>query len=215
MQNGEKRTRCGCRLHPAVQLSKLTYQPPFGPPGAPLPFLHGDHVTDASGTGMVQTELLSRHKTALRLRVSSLRLFIGHQAWCTRRRPTASTTLSCAGGTTSTCGTTTVCCVWTNYCVQVSCLFVRSINCDVNPSRPVTSTGTFTPDAPADLAGLPIGTKGTARILELLQQSGLLVAHRPYKHRYPYDWRTKKPVILRYGLVWPCNEQNGYQLTTR
>ena len=38
--------------------------------------------------------------------------------------------------------------------------------------------------------------------LELLQDSGNLVHEHDYVHRYPHDWRTKKPVILRATKQW-------------
>ena len=57
--------------------------------------------------------------------------------------------------------------------------------------------GTFAGNAPAGLAKLGLWTDGTRRILEHLGATTALVAHVPYVHRYPYDWRTKKPVILR------------------
>lgn len=33
-------------------------------------------------------------------------------------------------------------------------------------------------------------------------QEGCLVKHEPYQHKYPYDWRTKKPTIFRTTEQW-------------
>jgi hypothetical protein len=37
---------------------------------------------------------------------------------------------------------------------------------------------------------------------QLVQRSGALLHRETYLHRYPYDWRTKKPVILRATKQW-------------
>lgn len=39
---------------------------------------------------------------------------------------------------------------------------------------------------------------GTTAVIDLLRKSGTLLFAEEFKHRYPYDWRAKQPVILRY-----------------
>jgi len=39
-------------------------------------------------------------------------------------------------------------------------------------------------------------------IIEYLQKNNLLLLKENYKHRYPYDWRTKKPTIFRATEQW-------------
>ncbi len=39
-------------------------------------------------------------------------------------------------------------------------------------------------------------------IIEDLQKNNLLLLQENYKHRYPYDWRTKKPTIFRATEQW-------------
>ncbi|KAF8565609.1 hypothetical protein P879_06915 [Paragonimus westermani] len=64
----------------------------------------------------------------------------------------------------------------------------------------VDETGHFTSDAGADLSGLPITQTGTNKVLELLQSAILHL--ETVKHSYPYDWRTKTPVIIRLSDQW-------------
>lgn len=58
-------------------------------------------------------------------------------------------------------------------------------------------TGHFTADAGVDLAGKFVFTDGDALVIEKLTDRGYLMRERKYRHKYPYDWRTKKPVMLR------------------
>uniref|UniRef100_K3XAI7 isoleucine--tRNA ligase n=1 Tax=Globisporangium ultimum (strain ATCC 200006 / CBS 805.95 / DAOM BR144) TaxID=431595 RepID=K3XAI7_GLOUD len=67
---------------------------------------------------------------------------------------------------------------------------------------PIDAKGHFTSEAGAQLEGLDILSDGTKAVLELLTESGHLLHVRKYKHRYPYDWRTKKPVVLRATAQW-------------
>ena len=43
---------------------------------------------------------------------------------------------------------------------------------------------------------------GTQAIISQLQRHGTLLQTSPYMHRYPYDWRTKKPIIMRATKQW-------------
>ena len=38
---------------------------------------------------------------------------------------------------------------------------------------------------------------GNKAVIEALQQAGALLKQERYQHKYPYDWRTKKPTIFR------------------
>ncbi|KAF9922021.1 hypothetical protein FBU30_007906 [Linnemannia zychae] len=70
---------------------------------------------------------------------------------------------------------------------------------------PVDGNGVFTSEAGLELEGLPVQTEGTAKVLEMLIARGSLVQEHVYVHKYPYDWRTKKPVILRATSQWFAN----------
>nr|CAD7407887.1 unnamed protein product [Timema cristinae] len=64
----------------------------------------------------------------------------------------------------------------------------------------VDRDGCFTDKAPGSLRGLPVLTKGTEAVLQLL--SGDILHVEDYVHSYPYDWRTKQPVIWRASHQW-------------
>jgi isoleucyl-tRNA synthetase len=70
---------------------------------------------------------------------------------------------------------------------------------------PVDDNGCFTgvalPDNPSALEGTSVTDGGSRRVLDLLDESMVLATH-PYKHKYPYDWRTKLPVIVRATEQW-------------
>ncbi|KAL0908616.1 hypothetical protein M5K25_023119 [Dendrobium thyrsiflorum] len=58
---------------------------------------------------------------------------------------------------------------------------------------PVDDSGNFTEEA---------GRDGNAAVVEHLDDNMLLLLEEPYKHKYPYDWRTKKPTIFRATEQW-------------
>jgi isoleucyl-tRNA synthetase len=39
-------------------------------------------------------------------------------------------------------------------------------------------------------------------VLEAMQEAGALLLKEAYPHKYPYDWRTKKPTIFRATDQW-------------
>ncbi|KAI6247159.1 Isoleucine--tRNA ligase, mitochondrial [Erysiphe necator] len=74
----------------------------------------------------------------------------------------------------------------------------------IQASAPVNDSGCFTADAfpenSSSLEGKSVLHDGAAQVLELLKQN-VLITHK-YKHKYPYDWRTKLPVIIRATEQW-------------
>ncbi len=66
---------------------------------------------------------------------------------------------------------------------------------------PVDEAGTLTAEA-GPFAGLNVLKDANGAIITALQQAGALLAEAPYGHRYPYDWRTKKPTIFRATEQW-------------
>lgn len=66
---------------------------------------------------------------------------------------------------------------------------------------PVDESGTFTSEA-GQFVGKRVLTDGNQAVLEELEKRGLLLAQEPYGHKYPYDWRTKKPIIYRATDQW-------------
>lgn len=51
------------------------------------------------------------------------------------------------------------------------------------------------------LAGLDVLGEGTTTIIQILREmDGVLLKEESIKHRYPYDWKTDKPIIVTYVL---------------
>jgi isoleucyl-tRNA synthetase len=66
---------------------------------------------------------------------------------------------------------------------------------------PVDEAGILTADA-GPFAGLDVLRDANPAIIEALREAGALLAEERYEHRYPYDWRTKKPTIFRATEQW-------------
>ncbi|KAL2270817.1 hypothetical protein VTJ83DRAFT_188 [Remersonia thermophila] len=71
-------------------------------------------------------------------------------------------------------------------------------------AAPVDGDGRFTaeacPDDPDRLRGLPVLGAGAAAVLDLL--GGDVMHAHDHRHKYPYDWRTKEPIIIRATAQW-------------
>lgn len=66
----------------------------------------------------------------------------------------------------------------------------------------ITDGGAFAAAAGPELGGLPALTKGSAAVVSALEQNGTLLGCADFIHSYPYDWRTKKPVMIRATAQW-------------
>ena len=66
---------------------------------------------------------------------------------------------------------------------------------------PVDEAGTLTDEA-GPFAGLNVLKDANPAIITALRDAGVLLAEQRYEHRYPYDWRTKKPTIFRATEQW-------------
>ncbi|MCP9808921.1 isoleucine--tRNA ligase [Cyanobium sp. HWJ4-Hawea] len=66
---------------------------------------------------------------------------------------------------------------------------------------PVDEAGTLTAEA-GPFAGTNVLKDANPTIIEALKSAGALLAEERYEHRYPYDWRTKKPTIFRATEQW-------------
>jgi isoleucyl-tRNA synthetase len=66
---------------------------------------------------------------------------------------------------------------------------------------PVDGDGNFT-EAAGQFAGLNVLGEGNTAVIEALQAAGALLKEALYVHKYPYDWRTKKPTIFRATEQW-------------
>ncbi|MBW4575544.1 MAG: isoleucine--tRNA ligase [Aphanothece sp. CMT-3BRIN-NPC111] len=66
---------------------------------------------------------------------------------------------------------------------------------------PVDADGNFTEEA-GQFAGLNVLGEGNTAVINALADVGALLKEEPYVHKYPYDWRTKKPTIYRATEQW-------------
>ena len=72
----------------------------------------------------------------------------------------------------------------------------------------VNDYGKFTEEVSADpavveaLRGKAVLTDGNEAVIAHLREIGVLLNQTDYKHKYPYDWRTKKPIIMRATEQW-------------
>ena len=76
---------------------------------------------------------------------------------------------------------------------------------NIQPFAPLDDAGCFTSEAFSGsniLEGKPVLTTGNKAVLEILQADSMLIATHKYRHKYPYDWRSKQPVIIRATAQW-------------
>ncbi len=66
---------------------------------------------------------------------------------------------------------------------------------------PVDEVGNFTEEA-GKFAGLNVLKTANEAIIESLTEAKSLLKEEAYVHKYPYDWRTKKPTIFRATEQW-------------
>ncbi|MGL6138578.1 MAG: isoleucine--tRNA ligase, partial [Planktothrix sp.] len=66
---------------------------------------------------------------------------------------------------------------------------------------PVDDQGNFTDEA-GKFEGLNVLGEGNGAIIDALIEVNSLLKEEPYQHKYPYDWRTKKPTIFRATEQW-------------
>ncbi len=66
---------------------------------------------------------------------------------------------------------------------------------------PVDDAGLLTAEA-GKFEGLNVLKDANPAIIAAIQEAGCLIKEEPYQHKYPYDWRTKKPVIFRATEQW-------------
>ncbi|CDZ97171.1 isoleucyl-trna synthetase [Phaffia rhodozyma] len=69
---------------------------------------------------------------------------------------------------------------------------------------PIDADGKFTDDVLEDrLVGKAVLEEGNEIMVDVLKDRGLLLKAKKYTHKYPYDWKTKKPVLIRFVFFCP------------
>lgn len=66
---------------------------------------------------------------------------------------------------------------------------------------PVDDNGDFTSEA-GQFSGLNVLGDGNTAVVTALDSQSALLMEEAYVHKYPYDWRTKKPTIFRATEQW-------------
>lgn len=70
-------------------------------------------------------------------------------------------------------------------------------------ASPVDDAGNFTDEVGVpSLVGANVLTDANDRVITILKEKQKLLLQKPYSHKYPYDWRSKKPVITRATSQW-------------
>ena len=66
----------------------------------------------------------------------------------------------------------------------------------------VNENGRYTSDVEPELRDLFVLSKGNEAVISKLKTRDLVLQTHSYVHRYPYDWRTKQPIIIRSTEQW-------------
>lgn len=82
---------------------------------------------------------------------------------------------------------------------SVASQFNLSVECIVDED------GKFTEKAGPELQSLSVMNEGTVKVISMLKECGALVKEEQCVHSYPYDWRTKQPVVIRPSKQWFIN----------
>lgn len=71
---------------------------------------------------------------------------------------------------------------------------------------PVNDKGEYTdaacPAEPSLLSGQYVFKEGNKTVLNMLRSADALIANYDFKHKYPIDWRTKQPIMIRATAQW-------------
>ncbi|KAM9355395.1 isoleucine--tRNA ligase, mitochondrial isoform 2-T2 [Pholidichthys leucotaenia] len=71
----------------------------------------------------------------------------------------------------------------------------------------VDEDGKFTELAGPELQNLSVMTEGTDKVISMLKERGALLKEERCVHSYPYDWRTKQPMVIRPSKQWFINTE--------
>ncbi|KAK0607427.1 hypothetical protein LWI29_014832 [Acer saccharum] len=77
---------------------------------------------------------------------------------------------------------------------------------------PVDDEGKFTEEA-GQFNGLHVLGDGNGAVVKYLDEHMSIIMEESYEHKYPYDWRTKKPTIFRATEQWFASVEGFRQAT--
>nr|XP_015840363.1 PREDICTED: isoleucine--tRNA ligase, mitochondrial isoform X2 [Tribolium castaneum] len=78
--------------------------------------------------------------------------------------------------------------------------FLVALNEKMQIENLVNDLGCYNTNAGKELEGKFVLEDGTEKVLQMIKED--IVHLHDYVHSYPYDWRTKKPVIIRASQQW-------------
>ncbi|XP_044527572.1 isoleucine--tRNA ligase, mitochondrial [Gracilinanus agilis] len=74
----------------------------------------------------------------------------------------------------------------------------------------VDENGIFTEAAGSELQNKNVLEEGVDIVIKMLESTKTLLKEEQLTHSYPYDWRTKKPVIIRPSMQWFIKIENMF-----
>ena len=73
----------------------------------------------------------------------------------------------------------------------------------IEPLSPVDDEGRYTNELNDDrFTGKEVLKEGNQLVLQILKEQKMFLHSHRYNHKYPHDWRTKKPIIMRATQQW-------------
>ncbi|CAN1164436.1 Isoleucine--tRNA ligase, chloroplastic/mitochondrial [Linum perenne] len=79
--------------------------------------------------------------------------------------------------------------------------YITGIKYGLSMLSPVDDDGKFTEEA-GPFSGLDVLGDGNIAVVKYLDEKMSIIMEESYQHKYPYDWRTKKPTIYRATEQW-------------
>ena len=86
--------------------------------------------------------------------------------------------------------------------------YLTGLKYGLPPLSPVNDLGKFTVEAGPRFEGMDVLGDGNIECITALEEVNALLAQEDYNHKYPYDWRTKKPTIFRATEQWFASVEN-------
>jgi len=74
-----------------------------------------------------------------------------------------------------------------------------------NLPSPIDDGGCFVAGVDDRLVGLEALGHGSDVMRDILREQGVLLRQERVEHKYPYDWKTKQPVLVRATRQWFAN----------
>jgi isoleucyl-tRNA synthetase len=80
--------------------------------------------------------------------------------------------------------------------------YITGLKYGLDLLSPVDDVGKFTIEAGERFVGMSVLGEGNQAMIDALIETNALLKVEDYGHKYPYDWRTKKPTIFRATDQW-------------